>query len=494
MRFPCGTIAGAGMLLMLVHAGAPAAEAARLCIVPVPFRDPDNPYFPRFATHFLMTRTFPGSPWPVIQQSNAPGPASWTLNERGQLQRADDFPHSLEDFVVEPSGRVIGFWWAREQLYIQDAATGRFAGLAEADEKTIGRVATAAWISSRRATLVGTSKGIFTLAGDGPSPTLKPLTLTGASGIEKIGRIFDLPLSNAAAVATYDGRVFVLASDDRLHEVPGIQVSVNSWLMRINEVGGPNRLLIERSDQTWTAPLRGKDTEAIPGAARKISRVVPDGSSLNYYPAVGQYPVYGTPDRWFSYGPALQRLDDDLTAVKDSSGLYDHPFLRDISSRGIVVVQTFSRLYTYDGKGRMKPIPGSTEAEIGQYPWVHDLAGQNKVVVVTINGLYELAPEGRLVRLPLPPELAGAKFHELAEMPASHLAVVFTDRGIFGFDAAGTFSRVTGDRGIDFGGIGPELVMHIPVRETLFVSTHHSGQFIILDENKAGPGACLGAQ
>jgi hypothetical protein len=126
------------------------------------------------------------------------------------------------------------------------------------------------------------------------------------------------------------------------------------------------------------------------------------------------------------------------------------------------------------------------------YPRIHELAGQNRVVVNTISGLYELTSEDNLIHLPLPMELEGAKFHELAEMPDSHLAVAFTDRGVFGLDASGTFSRVSGDHGIDFSTVGPQLVTHIPVRDTLFVSTYHSGQFMILDEDKAGQDACAG--
>jgi hypothetical protein len=45
-------------------------------------------------------------------------------------------------------------------------------------------------------------------------------------------------------------------------------------------------------------------------------------------------------------------------------------------------------------RGAPKPVPGSTEAEIGKHPKTYDLAGQNKVIVMTISDLYELIAAG----------------------------------------------------------------------------------------------------
>ncbi|MGP0093873.1 MAG: hypothetical protein ACLPKB_28610 [Xanthobacteraceae bacterium] len=483
------------VLLAVAHAAAATVEAARLCIVPVPLRDPDNPIARRALRHASIATVFPGSPWPVFDEFGPPG--TWVLNRRGQLELPDEFPRNglADRFVVEPSGRVIGVSSYGKQIYVQDAADGRFVGLDGADQKAIGRVAWASWVTGRRATLVATSKGVFTLEGQGPAPTLKPLEIADAASIKNVGRIYDLPAHRAAALGTYDGRVFLLNADNQLRAVPGLQMTAPDWFLSIEQVDHPERLLVQGSRQTWTVPLRRDGDASVPGQAREISSLVHDGSGrLQYYSAVRQYLVYGTPNRWFGPGPALLRLDDDLVAVEGSRGLPDHPFVRDVPSRGIVVVQTFGRLYEYDGNNPLRPIPGSTEAEIGRYPRVHDLTGQDKVIVNTISGLYELTAEGNLVRLPLAPELEGARFRELAELPASHLAVVFTDRGIFELDPAGALTRVRGDSRVDPGTTGPNLIARIPVRETLFVSTYHSGQFMILDKDRAGREACAAAR
>jgi hypothetical protein len=496
MRIPRLAIAGVSILLAFARVEPTTAEAAQLCIVPVPLRYPDDPFARRFLTHYSRARVFPASPWPLFAQAGAPGPLTWVLNEQGQLERPAGFPIDLDSFVTEPFGRVIGFWGAtdRKQVYVQDAASGRFVGLDGTDKKTIGVVSKAAWISSLRATLIGTSDGVFALEGEGPTLLLRPLEFTGAVRLRNVGWIYDLPIHGAAVVGIYDGSVFILNSDNRLREVPGFQIPAHNWGARFGEVEHPSRLLIQVKGQTWTVPLLREGDTTIPGLARRITSPKSGTAGLQYYSAVRQYLVYGTPDRWFSFSPALLRLEDDLVAVEGSRALQDHPFIQDVPSRNFVVVKTFGRLYAYDGKTALKPIPGSSEAEIGLYPWVHDLASQNKVIVKTISGLYELTLEGRLDRLPLPSELEGAKFHELVEMPASHLAVVFTDRGAFGLDAAGALARVRGEHGIDFGVAGPELIAHIPVRETLFISTFRSGQFMILDEDKAGNEACAGGR
>jgi hypothetical protein len=419
----------------------------------------------------------------------------FSLNEEGQLEHFAGFPIDLHDVVAEPSGRVVGFWGNadREQIYIQNAANGRFTALQGTDRKTIGVVSTAAWISGRRATLVGTSDGLFSLQGNDPIPTVRLLEVTGRA-IRKVGWIGDLPLHQAAAVGTYGGSVFIINSDNSVREVPGFQIPSHNWVIRFSQLDHPDRLLIQANEELWTAPLQREGEITIPGRAHRITGYVFDGNVLQYYPAVQQYLVYGKLNSWTSPRTALLRLQDELTPVEGSVGLPDRPFIRNIPSRGIVAIETFSGLYTYDGKNAVKPIPGSTEAEIGKYPRIHDLAGQNKIIVMTISGLYELTVEGHLNRMPLPAELGGAKFNELAEMPASHLAVVFTDRGAFELDPAGRLSRIRGEHGIDFGTVGPSLVTRIPVRETLFVSTYQNGQFMILDEDKAGQGACAAAQ
>ena len=141
-----------------------------------------------------------------------------------------------------------------------------------------------------------------------------------------------------------------------------------------------------------------------------------DGSVLQYYSAVHQYLVYAKLNRWFSPGPALLRLQDELTLIEGSVGL-DHPFIRNIPTRGIVSIETFSSgIYTCDGTSALKPVAGSTKAAIGEYPKVYDLVGQHRGIVLATRGLYELTAEGHLNRLPLPSELEGAKFNQLLEI------------------------------------------------------------------------------
>ena len=491
MRVPRLLIAASVFLLSSVH-GAATAEAARLCMVPVPLRLPNKFFGPNHLPFFMSARTFPGSRWPFFQPWGAPGSLIFVLNEKDQLELTE-FPISgFNELVTEPSGRVIGFWAVgdRPQLYIQDPANGKFSGLNGTNENMIGTVATAAWISSRRATLIGTSKGLFSLAADDPIPRVSRLDLYGAA-IGKVRWINDLPLHQATAIGTDAGSVFILNSGNRIREVPGLRIPQPSSWTRFSEIDHPDRLLIEMNEALWTAPLHREGDATIPDRAQRITSYVFDGSILEYYPAVHQYLVYAKLNSWFSLHPALLRLQDELTPVEGSAGLNDNPFIQNIPSRGSVAIETFGGgLYIYDGKSALKPIPGSTKAEIGADPKVYDLAGQDKVIVVTTSGLYELTAEGHLDRLPAPPELEGAQFNQLAEMPESHLAVVFTDRGAFELDPAGRLSRVRGGEGVDFGITGMSIATRIPVRESLFVSTYHSGSFMILDEDRTGEGAC----
>jgi hypothetical protein len=302
--------------------------------------------------------------------------------------------------------------------------------------------------------------------------------------------INDLPSHQAAAIGTDGDRTFIFNSDNRVNEVPGFQIPPRNYSTRFSEIDHPDRLLIQTNEELWTAPLRREGNATIPDQAHRITSYVFDGNVLQYYPAVHQYLVYAKLDRWFGQGPVLLRLQDELTPIEGSTGL-DHPFIRNIPSRGIVSIETFgSGIYTYDGTSALKPVAGSTKAEIGEYPKVYDVIGQDRVIVVTTRGLYELAAEGHLNRLPLPSELEGAKFNQLAEMPESHLAVIFTDRGAFELDPAGGLSLIRSGEGVDFGIRGVDTVTLIPVRETLFVSTYHSGSFMILDPDRAGKGAC----
>jgi hypothetical protein len=487
-------IAGAAVsLAIVVRMAIASATASSLCIVPVPLTDPAG-----LQAHLIASKGFPGSPWPVFYETGAW--LAWMLDEAGQLARPKEFPTTnlAGDFVAEPAGRVIGTKRYGRQVYIQDPANGRFIGLDGTEKEAIGVVSMASWITDRRATIVATSTGLYALSDDATRPALNRIELAEAVPIGRVTGIFDLPNNHAAALTTADGRVFVLDAGNRLHEVSGVQIGKHDWFLGVRETEHPDRLLIQGSRQAWTAPMRSHgDGPPLPDQAREITTMRPDGSGvLRYYPPVGQYLVYGTPDRWFDFlGRAMFRLDDDLVAVEGSRGLSDYPFIREVPSRGIVVVETFGRLYRYDGKGSLEPIAGSLETEIGRFPRVHDLTSQGKVIVITASGLYELTLEGKLVRLPPPRELEGAKFFELAEMPAARLAVVFTNRGIFQIDAAGGFSRVTGDAHIDLGMTGPNLVLPIPTRDTLFFSTYgKGGQFMIMDRGSERQSACVGTQ
>ncbi len=466
------------------------ALAARLCIVPVPLGAPDKCYGPGNPPLIMVARSFPGSRWPTFTSWGACG-RTFVLNDKDKLEVPHGFAIGLYDtYVTEPSGRVVGLWpvHGRAQLYIQDPATGRFVGVNGSDVKTIGTVSRAAWISGRHATLVATSTGVFSLAGD-PIPKVSRLDLTGAA-IGEVNWVSDLPLHHAAAIGTNGGSAFILNPDNSVREVPGLPIPSRNWGTRFSEIGNPDRLLIEANEELWTAPLRRDGNATLADRAHRITSYVFDGNVLQYHPAIGQYLVYAKRDSWLSSPRSLFRLADELTPIGGSAGL-DHPFIRDIPSRGIVTVETFnSGIFTYDGKGALKPIPRSAAADIGVHPKVYELTGQNKVVVLTISGLYELTAPGGLDRLPLPSELEGAEFDQLAELPASHVAVLFANRGAFELDPAGRLSRIPGGEGVDFGIAGVDVVERIPIRETLFVSTYHGGSFMILDQDKVGPGAC----
>ena len=489
MRLLLLAIVGSVFLASNVFTAVAVADSSRLCFIPVPLA-PNKVYSPGYTPLIMQVRTFPRSRWPIFRTWGAPSPLL-VLDEQDQLEIPHGFPIDLYDYVTEPSGRVVGFWsgGTPAQLYILDQATGRFIGLEGTDKRTIGAVFTAGWISSRRATLIGTSTGLFSLAADDPIPKVSRLDLNGGI-IGQVRWINDLAPHYAAAIGTDGDRAFILNADNRVNEVPGFQIPPRNYSTRFSEIDHPDRLLIQTNEELWTAPLRREGDATIPDQAHRITSYVFDGNVLKYYPAVHQYLVYAKLNRWFSSSPALLRLQDVLAPIEGSTGL-DHPFIRNIPSRGIVSVETFgSGIYTYDGKTPLKPIAGSTKAEIGEYPKVYDLVSQERVVVVATMGLYELTAEGHLNRLPLPAELEGAKFNQLAEMPESHLAVIFTDRGAFELDPAGRLLRIRGADGVGFGITDVDTVTLIPVRETLFVSTYHSGSFMILDSSRTGVNAC----
>jgi hypothetical protein len=493
MRLLRLTIVGSVFLTSNVFTAAAVADTSRLCFIPVPLA-PNKVYSPGYTPLIMQVRTFPGSRWPIFRTWGASS-LLLVLNEQDQLEIPHGFPIDLYDYVTEPSGRVVGFWsgGTPAQLYIQDQATGRFVGLEGTDKETIGVVLTARWISSRRATLIGTSTGLFSLAADDPIPEVRRLELNGGV-IGHVSWINDLPSHQAAAIGTDGHQAFILNADNRVNEVLGFQIPPRNYSTRFSEIDHPDRLLIQTNEELWTAPLRREGDATIPDQAHRITRYVFDGNVLQYYPAVHRYLVYAKVNRWFSPSPALLRLQDELAPIDGSTGL-DHPFIRNIPSRGIVSIETFSSgIYTYDGTSALKPVAGSTKAEIGEYPKVYDLVGQHRVIVVATRGLYELTAEGHLNRLPLPPELEGATFNQLAEIPESHLAVIFADRGAFELDPAGRLLRIRGADGVGFGITDVDTVTLIPVRETLFVSTYHGGSFMILDSEKAGEAACAVAR
>jgi hypothetical protein len=323
MCFLGRAVAAFGISLVVAHVAVSPAKAARLCMVPVPLADPGNPRAHRALTHSARTIAFPGSPWPVFEEAGPVG--GWELNQHGQLEISDQFPNNYlsDTFVVTPSNHVIGAGPYGKQVYIQDPANGRFVGLEGADEQTIGLLRTASWITGRRTTLIATSKGVFTLEIDGSTPTLKPMELIDTNNVNDVGRIYDLPLHRAAAFGTFGGRVFLLnSSENRLREVPDLQVGGRDWITNIREVEHPDRLLVQGSRQTWIVPLHRKGDATVPDKAREITSLKPDGSGgLQYYSAVQQFLVYGTPDHWFGPGRALLRLDDDLVAIESSRGL-----------------------------------------------------------------------------------------------------------------------------------------------------------------------------
>ncbi len=485
MRAPRLLLAAAVLVWPWLHSAAAIAAPARLCIVPVLLSPASKHYSPYRQPSLEMAHIFPGSRWPLFTAWGA-GQLNYVLNENDQLEVPALTPYG---YVTEPSGRLVGFSAKKgaAQLYIQNPADGRFAGVDGTDDKAIGFVSSAAWISSRQATLIGTSTGLFLMT-DEPTPAIQRLVVTG-SAVGRVQWIGDLPLHHAAALGTEGGSAFVLGPDNRALEIPGFQIP-RTWGAEFAEIGDPDRLLIQAGKELWTVPLRRDGDATIPGRARQITSYVFEGSVLQYYPAIQRYLVYARTDGWMTSQIALLELRDELTPVAGSTGL-DQVFIRNIASRGIVTVETFKRgVFVYDGKSDLKPVPHSTEIEIGSYPKVYDVAGQGKVLVLTSSGLYELNAANRLDRLPLPVELEGAKFDQLAELPASHVAVVFTDRGPFELDPAGTLTRIPGGENPDSVVIGVAFAKRLPVREALFVSTFNHGSFMILDERKAGSGAC----
>jgi hypothetical protein len=474
------------LVILMMIANNVAAQTHNFCVVPVLIGDSGEA---RDGYNVANVKSFPASPWPVIYRSNffSPDGVGWTFAGSQRLQRNEKFPKDEfhDGFAEEPSGRIVGFWAGpQQQIYFQDKKTGDFIPFDKTDAITIGRVNAAAWITVLNGTLIATSKGLYLLKGD----ALLSVEVDTPAG--KFSEVYDLPHYKGAALTTSDGRLVILDGAEQVHEVADLKITKKSdYFIRVDEVTSTNELLVQAAYQNWIVPMYSVGESFLPNPAITTASLNRNGAGiLRLYPSIGQFLVIS------GYGDmalaGLHRLEKDkLVAVDGSQGLTDYPSLKEVPSYHLVIVETFTRLYRYDGNGPLTPIQDYDAAKMGKYPRVHDLPSLGKVLVISAGGVFEMAPDMSLKPIALPAELEGAKFEQLVELPASHVAVVFTNRGVFTLNANDQLSRVAGDRRMDLGSSEPSPVSLIPVREELFVDAHN-GQFLVRDEIIAGAGSC----
>jgi hypothetical protein len=497
-------VAGAGMI-----GGIEAAhgQTSNLCIVPVLSGKPGEAGL-QDEFEELGPRTFVNSPLffsyirPSINHRNAV-----SLDKDNHLLwiPSRGFPSNLsrDEFAVDPTGRVAGVGYG--QIYTDSPGEPLFTPIAQ---NTVPlRPHAPAWVTAFRAIGWATDKGVMLLNGD----ELAPLTGIDWKVTGPISSISDLPEFDAAALATRDGRLFVLDAARNLHQVPALDVSGirpgGYW--RRDIIGGvtamrhPDQLLV--TDLSYPArafivPMRRDGALFVPGRARPLPRMAlpgPYNSIWTYYPEINRVLAYGTPSGRFSLSPdglyGLQGNSAVAIAGGRAGDLGKVAFIWGVPSRREIAITSSYGVYLYNGHGGLRAAAGWSRTTIGSVSQAFDLPALGLVVVGGEHGLFKLTERDRLIELPMPGALAGTNIDRVIEMPASRVAIIFTRRGVAALDANGRVAAIPGAWRLTSGAGAGWDAEYIPVRNEVLFSAWN-GHFLVRDEAISGPGSCAGAK
>lgn len=488
----------------LTAAARAHAQERHLCIVPVLHGKAEEAGIGNYQLNALGPKVFKNSALLVthtwsstIDAVTASTIDAFTLNANCTLLPipTSGFPSDqLRDrFGVEPDGRVVGIG-AQGRIYIADPGAYQFSPV----QGTATGVAPPIWLTAFGATGIVTKNGLMLLKSD----NLVPVDGIDWSKTGPLWRVFDLPHLNITALATEDGRLFLLDSEKRLTQVPGIDVSgltPGGYLEKdqidwVVEVSNPSRLFVHDLSyhrRNYVVSFQRDGSAYTPSRAAALP-TMGQSTDWSYYPEVGQVLAVGSPGIFSRSG--LYKLDG-ATPVRVERGnnpLSGQVFLHGIPSRHEVIITSAGGISVYDGRGPLRDVKGSTDQSVGPSVFVYDLPTLDKVLIAGAQGVFELSKDDRLVPLPLPPD-TGTYVGKVVEMPASQAAVVFTDKTVLALDRLGHFSPVAGADRVEPRTLGFNDAVWIPVRGEVFIEAQND-HFLVRDEAITGPGSCDAAE
>jgi hypothetical protein len=480
------------------------AQERHLCIVPVLHGKTGEAGIVNYRLDALGPKVFKNSPLLVaylwhstIDTVTASAINTVTLDaDRTLLPISGNFFFPIDQLIhrsaVEPSGRVVAIG-GEGRIYVAERGVYQFSPVKGAAS---GLQSPPVWLTTFGATGIVTKDGLMLLEGDG----LVPIDGIDWTRTGPLSRVFDLPRFNVTALATEDGRLFLLDAEKHLTQVEGIDlssVSTGDTRQRdeISQVAEADGLLLVKDMHfpEWTYAV-----SMVPDGPRYASsRAVAlptmyQWTGWAYYAEVGQVLAFGQPGI-FSW-PSMYKLDG-TGPVAIASGRnrpsgevkFDH-----IASRHEVVITSASGISVYDGQAALRDVAGWNNQALGQTTWIYDLPALDKVLIAGAQGVFELTRDDRLVELPLPPN-SGTHVGKVVEMPASQAAVVFTEKTVLALDRTGHFSSIAGADRVEPRTLGFNKAVNIPVREEVFVQAQND-HFLVRDEAITGPGSCDAAE
>lgn len=493
------TLVRAGLgLVMAAMTGRLAFAEPSLCVVPVPVDSNPSTNSPGLQ----IPSTAKGMEYPLLYDRGI-GPG-WRLTKERNLEpieRNGGFPNSyLDKFVIEPSGRVIGYAHMSPVVHVRAPGGDRFQplpidGFNPDPRNRRDSVIAMAWVDHLGGTVISTGlNGVQLLKGDGVS------TLPGLKAVE-IGKVFsikDFPEIRAVALVDDAGSVFLLDWTGRARNVSSRGVferfSQRDARVRIR-VDGPNRLVITRNEIDSVFALQATEEGLVSALVGRYPRPENTNGGL-YYPAVGERLVYGYRSMGSKdAGPPLMRLTDaGWVPVEggDRENLGESARFFEIRSQHSVIVRGWEGgLYRYTGQGTLIPIADSSPADIGRFPDILEVRSLGKVVVAGTGGIFELTTDNRVVPLPPPLGIDLGRVNRMAELPVSGVLIIFGTGGIFALDRAGNFAPI---RGADPVRHNAHNVSVLPLAKRNEILVDAAGAFfMVLDEEVAGQGACAEA-
>jgi hypothetical protein len=456
-----------------------ADELSNLCTVPVKQGVPTKADRGRVDLMADTVRMLPGVPRPIIY-SRLRHDGAWTVSQDDAfVPLGGSFPQDFFDkFALEPdTGRVIGKGGLG--LYVLEPGETQFRQLLATRDSPLRDIRDVTYVPRLRAVVISAVNGLYRLRGD----LIEPFPDAGKDNTGDVSRIFDLPGHNALVLQMVGGGLLVRYDNGQVIELYKFERS--NYALAVHEMSDTGRLLIESSREQLevTFPTES-ETLRQPRVRVLWSR---DGSTSlpkQFSRATNRYVVLGRPAGPFGLlgKHGLEYLGrSGLEAVPggDFPQRRYVPIMRDLPTRGVVLIPGEDRLYVYDGN-KVIPVPHSSTGEIGDKVRIDELPSIDKVLLTTDRGVFEFTAERSVVPIALPFAATLGDFLTYAEMPASHTGLIFSTRGLFGIDRAGTVQRIPGTDG----GYGLGL---IPVRNVFLAATN---SLYLVKDKRLSPEGC----